>query len=59
MYQSSPTTNNCLDPSLFNLEIPILENGKPTLLLGDIWIPGSLKTEQHYVKFLQGWRVCL
>ncbi len=38
-FESSLVIDNCLDPSLFNFEIPNLENGKPTLRLGNIWIP--------------------
>ncbi len=59
MYESNHVINNCLDPSLFNFEIPNLENGKHVLRLQNIWIPRYTKTKQHYVRFYcQGWRVC-
>jgi hypothetical protein len=49
--KSNPMTDNCLDPFLFNFDVPNLANGKLAIGVGDIWIPGSLKTNQHYVRF--------
>ncbi len=43
--------DNCPNPSLFNIEIPNLENGKHAPRLGDIWICGSVEIDQHYVRF--------
>jgi hypothetical protein len=50
-FESNPMTDNCFNPSLFNFEIPNFENGKPVTKLTHIWILGSLKIDQHYVRF--------
>jgi hypothetical protein len=43
--------DNLLDPSILYFEIPSFENGKPTPILGEIWIPTVAIIEQHYIKF--------
>jgi hypothetical protein len=49
--KSNPMTYNFLDPCLFNFEVLDLANGKFALKLRDIWIPKSLETNQHCVRF--------